>query len=27
MQIIFNIVRKTLIDVCDAIDGQIIMTA
>lgn len=27
MQVIFNIVRKTLIDACDAIDGQIIMTA
>jgi dynein heavy chain, axonemal len=27
MQVIFNIVRKTLVDACDAIDGQIIMTA
>lgn len=27
MQIIFSIVRKTLVEACDAIDGQIIMTA
>jgi hypothetical protein len=27
MQVIFNIVKKTLIDAIDAIDGQIIMTA
>ena len=26
MQNVFNIVRKTLVDTCDAIDGQIIMT-
>ena len=26
MQKVFNIVRSTLVDVCDAIDGQIIMT-
>ena len=27
MQRVFNIVRGTLVDVCDAIDGQIIMTS
>lgn len=27
MQKVFNIVRTTLVDVCDAIDGQIIMTS